>query len=102
MIVLVYDKPVTLTPETIAATRQWFIDNCRQCIAEAREYVETGGKSGTWVNDLDRYVAWREESIAYFEAGKGDRGLAFVQRAVALQTGECVPLLSPPTTQAHA
>lgn len=102
MIVHVHDQPVTLTAETIAATRQWFIENARACIAEAREYVETGGKSGTRVNDLDRYVAWREECIAYFEAGKGDRGLAFVQRAVALQTGECIPLLSPPKAHAHA
>lgn len=94
MIVHVHGKPVTLTAETIAATRAWFVDNARACIAEAREYVETGGVSGTRVNDLDRYVAWREETIAYFEAGKGDGSLTFVQRAVALQTGECVPLMA--------
>ncbi|MCG7348846.1 hypothetical protein [Sphingomonas sp. ACRSK] len=102
MIVRVHGKPVTLTIETIAATRAWFIENEKACIAEAREYVATGGKSGTRVNNLDRYVAWCEDSIARIESGEGDRSVTFIQRAVALQTGECVPLLAPPTTQAHA
>lgn len=101
MIVHVHGLPVTLTAETIAATRAWYVDNARACIAEAREYVATNGARGTRVNDLDRYVEFRENSIRATEAGEADRTFAFIQRAVAHQTGECVPLLAQTKSQPH-
>ncbi len=91
---LVHGKPVTLTAETIAATRRWYADNCAACIAEARLYVETEGREGVRVNDLQSYVAWREQSAADDLAGKGDSSFAFLQRAVEIQTGQCVPMLA--------
>jgi hypothetical protein len=78
---------VDLTPETMQATREWYAENARQCIAEA----ESGAVR---VNDLPSYVAWREQAIADSLAGKGDHTFAFLQRAHFIQTGECVPLLS--------
>lgn len=90
----VHGVPVVLTVETIRATRQWYADNAAACIAEAREYVETGGKSGTRVNNLESYVAWREQAAADSLAGKGDHTVAFIQRAYYIQTGESVPLLA--------
>lgn len=95
MVVHVHGKPVTLSVATLQATRQWFADNARKCIAEALAYVATGGAEGNRVNDLESYVAFREETAAASLRGDGDRSLAFIQRAVALQTGECVPLMAP-------
>lgn len=94
MIVLVRGKPVTLTQETIAATRQWFADNSIACIAEAQLYVDTDGRQGFYVNDLASYVEWQEDLARQSLDGDGDHTFAFVQRAVAHQTGECIPLLS--------
>jgi hypothetical protein len=94
MIVRVHGKPVTLTPETIQATRQWYAGNARQCITDARRYIETDGLEGDYVNDLAEYVRWRETSALDSLAGDSDHTFAFIQRAVALQTGECVALLS--------
>lgn len=76
-----------ITDETILATRQWYADNAQACIDEARS-------GATRVNDLERYCAWREQCIVDSLAGNGDHTLAFIQRALFIQTGECVPLLS--------
>lgn len=78
---------VELTPETIQRTREHFADIGRACIADARNGT-------TRVNDLESYIAWREQGIADDLAGKHDGTFAFLQRAYALQTGECLPLLS--------
>jgi hypothetical protein len=78
---------VTLTPETIQATRQWYADNAQACIAEA----ESGE---VFVNDLPSYIAWRKESAADSLAGKYDHSLSFLQRAYFIQTGISVPILS--------
>jgi hypothetical protein len=75
-----------LTPETIQATRQWFADNARACIAE----VQSGEVR---VNDLPAYTAWREESAAAALRGDYDRTLTFLQRATYIQTGDCPALL---------
>ena len=75
-----------LTPETIRATRQWFADNARVCIAAAQS-----GK--VRVNDLTAYIAWQEESAAAALRGDYDRSLTFLQRATYIQTGECPALL---------
>jgi hypothetical protein len=78
---------VTLTPETIQATRQWYADNAQACIDEA----ESGAVR---VNDLPGYIAWRKESAADALAGKYDHSLSFLQRAYFIQTGQSVPILS--------
>lgn len=82
---------VELTPETIRAANQWFIDNARLCIAEA-----VSGR--TRVNDLADYTAWREGHIAEWEAhiaaGTCSVSFAFLQRAHFIQTGGSVPILT--------
>lgn len=87
MIIMVYGKPVTLTQATIDATRKWFADNSQACINE----VLSGEQR---VNNPESYIAWRKEAIEQALRGDFDRSLAFIQRAVALQTGECVPILA--------
>lgn len=78
---------VDLTPETMQRTREWFADNSRKCIEEAQS-------GHTRVNDLESYVAWREQCAADSLAGKGDHTFAFLQRAHFMQTGTMIPLLS--------
>ena len=76
-----------LTPETIQATREWFADNARRCIA--------GATNGEWhVNNLAHYVEWQNQRIEESLAGKWDRTFTFQQRAWFMQTGECIPLLA--------
>ncbi len=77
---------VTLTTETIQATRQWFADNDQACIDE----VVSGQVR---VNDLPSLIEWKEQSIADGLAGKWDHTFAFLQRAYYIQTGESVALL---------
>ena len=85
--VTVYGEPVTLTDATIQATRQWYADNAAACIAEA-------ASGAVRVNDLQSYCAWQLQSAAESLAGKWDHTFAFVQRAVMIQTGQCVPMLA--------
>lgn len=92
--VIVRGESVMLTPVTIAATQRWFADNALECIAQARAYVATGGREGFRVNDLESYTARQQECAAESLRASGHRSFAFIQRAVALQTGDCVPLLS--------
>lgn len=87
MTVIVYGKPVEITEESIQKTRQWFADNAQACIDQAREGVFK-------VNDLPRYVEWHAERMRDSLAGKGDHTLTFIQRALYIQTGESVPMLS--------
>ena len=75
---------VELTPETIQATREHFVQIYRDCMAEARE---------KGVLDMDRYIAWREKAIEDTLAGRHDHSLTFLQRAHSIQTGECIALL---------
>lgn len=84
----------TITPETIAATRQWYADNAMQCIRESRLYIETDGREGFRVNDIDRYVEQMTERAADSLTDSSDHTFAFMQRAYFIQTGECVPLFS--------
>lgn len=76
---------VTLTPESLAAARQWYADNWRLCLEEA----ESGRQS---VNDLATYRAW---CLANMEKALTDTRLSFamLQRAYFIQTGESVALL---------
>ncbi len=77
---------VTLTSETILATRQWFADNDQACIDEA-----VSGQ--VRVNDLPSFIEWKKQSIADGLVGKWDHTFAFLQRAYFIQTGESVALL---------
>ena len=77
---------VAITPETILATREHFAQIDRDCIEEAVSGAQR-------VNDLQSYVAWREQSIADGMAGKYDHTVTFMQRALWLQTGDCPALL---------
>lgn len=86
MNITVHNQPVTLTTETISATRQWFIDNAQGCINEA----VTGEVR---VNDLPRYIKWNEVRIEDIKAGNSDHTFTFIQMAWYIQSGECVGLL---------
>lgn len=82
-----------LKPESVQATREWFANNARQCIAEARLYVATGGKEGFYVNDIESYDADCQQRAKEWLAGKHDHTFTAWQHAYMIQTGECVPLL---------
>jgi len=75
-----------LTPESIRATREWFMRNALACIHDAVTGVSR-------VNDLQAYVLWCAERYDAAHAGEADHTFTFWQRAYALQTGVCVPLL---------
>jgi hypothetical protein len=84
--VLVYGQPVILTAETITATRRSIADNCKACIDEAKS-----GK--VRVNDLPSYIVQKRHEAAGSLVGKHDHCLSFLQKAVYIQTNECVPLM---------
>lgn len=75
-----------LTPETIQRTRESFAINCENCITEA-----VSGKQ--FVNDIESYIIRNTESAQDYRDGKHDHILAFLQRAIYIQTGECHPIL---------
>lgn len=77
---------VTLTPETILATRQWFADNAQACI----DKVVSGDMK---VNDLIGYIERQEQLIDECLSGVWDHAFTFLQRAYFIQTGESVALL---------
>jgi hypothetical protein len=79
--------------ESVRETRLWFFDNARDCIEEALS-------GHTRVNDLESYVAWREDSMVSTLDGEGDHTFAFQQRRHFIQTGECIPFLAPRTEAA--
>ena len=78
---------MTLTDETITATRQHFADIHQDCIDQAR-----AGKF--YVNNLERYVEWQEHLRVASLAGEHDHTFTFQQRAWWIQTGECIALLA--------
>lgn len=88
--IFIYEKPVTLTAETIAATFQWFADNARLCASEAQA-------GAFFVNNLSDYVKRKEAEALEYEAKKNEEpnrlSLAFLQRAYYIQSGESVPML---------
>jgi len=77
---------VTLTQETILATRKAFDDNEHACIAEA----ESGKVK---VTNLASYRDWCEENARMWMSGLSDQCFTFLQRAYWLQTGQSVPFL---------
>lgn len=84
--ILVKGQPVTLTAATVQACRQWFADNAQACIDEAVS-------GATYVNNLESYVAWREQSKVDALDGLFDHSMTFLQRAYFIQSGECLALL---------
>lgn len=74
---------VTLTRETILATRQAFADNEYDCIRQAEGRVRNHAS----------YSAWCEENAREWLSGASDRCFTFLQRAYWLQTGQSVPFL---------
>lgn len=70
------------------ATREWFAENSRKCIADAVS-------GNTKVNDLDAYITFHEHAAFDSLAGKYDGNLTFQQRRHFIQTGECIPILPP-------
>lgn len=78
---------IEITEATILATRQHYVDIDRLCIAHAL--------SGQMrVNDLSKYIIWKEKHIADMIEGKSDYTLTFVQCALWIQTGECIAILA--------
>ena len=86
MEITVNHKPVTLTDETIAATRAWYIDNAEKCIKQAQS-------GEVRVNNLKEYVQGQTLRIVNMTAGCYDNTLGFIQMAYYIQTGESVALL---------
>lgn len=85
MVVIVNGQEITLTNDTIQKTKEYFIDNAKQCIDDAVNGVVT-------VNDLEkcvRYYLDRIEKIKSYER----YSLAFIQKAVEIQTGVCCAIL---------
>ena len=79
-------KELGITGCTILATRNWYAENAQACIDEA-----VSGE--VRVNDLATYIEWRKSLIVASLIGLSDHTVTFLQMAVYLQTGECVPLL---------
>lgn len=75
-----------LTDETIAATRQHFVNNALACIEE----VLTGE---VWVSDVAKYCADCQKRADEHRAGKWDHTLTFRQYATYIQTGQMPALL---------
>jgi hypothetical protein len=79
-------QPVTLTRETILATRAWFAQNSLDCIAD----VESGAVT---VHNPEQYKRDMLQNHDDHTNGKFDHTYTFRQRAYYMQTGECVSLL---------
>ena len=75
-----------LTPETIQATRQWYIEHFERLALEAPDFLASH-------YPLEKYKAEMAEKQCAVTAGEYDRSLAFLQRAYFIQTGESVALL---------
>ena len=76
-----------ITAETVIKTREYGIRQCQACIDEA-----VSGK--VWVNDLEKYINHHSSDIAKYESGYYDNALHFLSKAIYLQFGESVPIMS--------
>lgn len=77
---------MNLTDEIIYATRQWYADNSIASIDDA-----VSGR--VRVNDLHKYIIDQAGKVGEYLTGRWDHTLAFQQKAVFIQTGECHPIL---------
>lgn len=75
-----------LTAETITATRKHFADSAEREIQDALS-------GAVFVNDTEKYVAWRTEARNGYLSGELDANFTFLQRAYWIQTGKMVALL---------
>lgn len=75
-----------ILPETITKTRQFFIDNCEKCKQNAINGIDR-------VNDLEKYILWKDAMISEYENGINDHTFTFLQRAYYIQTGETIAFL---------
>ena len=76
-----------ITAETVIKTREYGIRQCQACIDEA-----VSGK--VRVNDLDKYIDHQNSDIAKYESGYYDDTLHFLSKAIYIQFGESVPIMS--------
>lgn len=76
-----------ITEDTILKTREYGIKQCQDCIAEA-----ISGK--VMVNDLDKYVDHQNSDIVKYESGYYDDTIHFLSKAIYMQFGESVPIMS--------
>lgn len=84
---LVRGKRIVITEQTILETRQHFADISARCIEDA--------KNGKFhVNDLESFIEWQENLAIEALTGKDDHTVTFIQRALWIQTGESIPLLT--------
>lgn len=86
-IAIVHGKRIALNPEIILLTRRTFANNQRMCIEEILD-------GSVRVNNKDEAIKYYRKTAADYLNGKNDKVLAFVQRAIYLQTNEMVPILS--------
>lgn len=87
MDIKVYGNTVKIAQDTILKTRQWFIDNCNDCIKETLS-------SEIKVNNPQDYVEYMTIASADYASGKYDTCLSFIQKCYYIQTGKSVPLLA--------
>ena len=76
-----------ITPETIIKTREYGIKQCQACIDEA-----VSGK--VWVNNIESYIEHQQANINKYESGYYDDKLHFLSKAIYIQFGESVPIMS--------
>ena len=76
-----------ITEETILKTRSYGIKQCQDCINEV-----LSGK--VRVNDIDSYIEMQKSHIGKYESGYYDDKLHFLSKAIYLQFGESVPIMS--------
>jgi hypothetical protein len=77
---------IKLTPETILATRKFYVDNAQECIDEVLDGL-------VQVNDTAKYIKDMQKRKLQALNGEFDGTLAFRQKAVYIQTGEEFPLM---------
>ena len=76
-----------ISAEKVIKTCEYGIRQCKDCIDEA-----LSGK--VRVNDLEKYIDHRNSDIAKYESGYYDNTLHFLSKAIYLQFGESVPIMS--------
>lgn len=76
-----------ITPETIIKTREYGIKQCQACMEEA-----VSGK--VWVNDIESYKKMQQTHMDKYESGYYDDKLHFLSKAIYIQFGESVPIMS--------
>lgn len=78
---------VEITPESIAKTKQYYIDSFRKRIDD----IESGAKQ---VNDPDSVIQFCLDAINEYNKDKPVYSVGFTQRAYYIQTGMSLALLA--------